>query len=84
MDAKLLEDAHILTHPIRYRIVELLTEQSMHIIALSRALAVKRGLVAYHLSKLQERGFVKSNYGTLVLLELEQRIKQLYACADLP
>ncbi len=73
MDAKLLEDAHVLMHPIRYRIVELLTGKPMHIDWISRALDVKRGLVAYHLLKLKERGFVKSNYGILILLELEQR-----------
>jgi hypothetical protein len=44
----------------------------MHIDWISRALDVKRGLVAYHLDTLQERGFVKSNYGLLMLLELEQ------------
>jgi len=49
-------------HPTRYRIVELLAEHPMHIDALSRALDVKRGLVAYHLAKLQERGFVTSKY----------------------
>jgi DNA-binding transcriptional ArsR family regulator len=60
-------------HPVRYRIVELLAEHPMHIDALSRALDEKRGLVAYHLLALQERGFVKSNYGLLMLLEPEQR-----------
>ena len=45
-DAKLLEDAHILMHPTRYRIVELLAEKPRHIDWISRALDVKRGLVA--------------------------------------
>jgi len=62
LEDKLLEDAHILTHPVRNRIMELLAEQPMHINALSRALDAKRGLVAYHLTTLQERGFVTSKY----------------------
>jgi len=73
IEGKLLEDAHILMHPIRYRILELLTKKPMHIDRISRALNVKSGLVAYHLNTLQERGFVESNYGILILLELEQR-----------
>jgi len=72
-EGKLLDDAHIFSHPVRDRIVELLAEKPMHIDALSRALDEKRMLVAYHLDTLQERGFVKSNYGILVLLEPEQR-----------
>jgi DNA-binding transcriptional ArsR family regulator len=72
-DAKLLEDAHVLLHPLRYRIVELLAEKPMHIDWISRALDLKRGLIAYHLMALQERGFVTSNYGRLILLEPEQR-----------
>ena len=35
-------------------------------------LDVNRGLVAYHLMALQERGFVKSDYNLLILPELEQ------------
>ncbi|MGC9443616.1 MAG: helix-turn-helix domain-containing protein [Candidatus Methanospirareceae archaeon] len=76
-EGKPLEDAHILTHPVRHRIVELLAKRPMPIDALSRALDEKRGLVAYHLDTLQEHGFVKSDYGLLLLLESEQRITAL-------
>jgi len=61
-DAKLLEDAHILMHPLRYRIVELLAEKPMHINALASALGMERRLVSYHLLKLEEHGFVTSEY----------------------
>jgi len=53
--------------------VELLAERPMHIEGISRALGAKRGLIAYHLLVLEERGFVKSNYGLIILLEPEQR-----------
>ena len=36
-DGKLLEDTHIVTHPVRFQIIELLADQPMHINALSRA-----------------------------------------------
>ena len=72
-EGKLLDDAHIFSHPVRHRIVELLAEKPMHIDALSRALDEKRMLVAYHLDTLQERGFVTSRYEIFLLLELEQR-----------
>ncbi|HDS44894.1 MAG TPA: hypothetical protein ENN68_02160 [Methanomicrobia archaeon] len=49
----------------------------MPIDALSRALDEKRMLVAYHLSTLQERGFVKSEYGIFLLQEPEQRVTAL-------
>jgi predicted transcriptional regulator len=62
-----------LLHPTRYRIVELLAERPRHIDGISRVLDVKKGLVAYHFMVLEERGFVKSNYGIFILLEPEQR-----------
>ena len=58
LEDKLLEDAHILTHPVRNRIMELLAEQPMHINALSRALFEERRLAAYHLATLEERGLL--------------------------
>jgi DNA-binding transcriptional ArsR family regulator len=82
MDAKLLEDAHIFTHPVRSRIIELLAEKPMHIDALSRALDEERMLVAYHLMALQERGFVKSNYEYLVLLNQRVTALRVYTVTD--
>jgi DNA-binding transcriptional ArsR family regulator len=62
MDEELLEDAHVLLHPIRYRIVELLTTSSMHINAISKAMKQERRLVTYHLQALEDHGFVSSKY----------------------
>ena len=62
LDVKLLEDAHVLLHPTRYRIVELLAEKPMHIDALATALGMEKRLVSYHLLKLEEHGFVTREY----------------------
>jgi len=62
LEGELLKDSHILLHPERYRIMELLAEKPMHISGLSRAMSEERRLVTYHLVKLEERGFVKSKY----------------------
>jgi predicted transcriptional regulator len=67
---------------VRYRLLELLAEKPMHIDGISRALDVKRRLVAYHLMALQERGFVKSNYGLLFLLEQRGMALKVYTMTD--
>jgi predicted ArsR family transcriptional regulator len=82
LDGKLLEDAHIVTHPVGSQIIELLAEKPMHIDALSRALAVERGLIAYHLTTLQERGFVKSKYGIFILLDQRVTALRVYRVTD--
>ena len=58
----LLKDVHVLLHPIRYRIVELLAEKPMHINQISNALGEERRLVSYHLLTLEEHGFLNSKY----------------------
>ena len=62
VEDKLVKDAHVLLHPIRYRIVEMLVEKPMHINAVSKALGSERRLISYHLLMLEEHGFVKSKY----------------------
>jgi DNA-binding transcriptional ArsR family regulator len=62
LEDNLIEDAHVLLHPIRFRIVELLMEKPMHINGISKALAEERRLVSYHLLALEECGFVNSRY----------------------
>jgi predicted ArsR family transcriptional regulator len=57
-----LKDAHVLLHPMRFRIVELLAKKPMHINELSNALGEERRLVSYHLLTLEEYGFVSSKY----------------------
>jgi DNA-binding transcriptional ArsR family regulator len=58
----LVTDAHILLHPIRYRIVELLADKPMHINEISKAMGEERRLVSYHLLTLEQYGFVSSKY----------------------
>jgi ArsR family transcriptional regulator len=58
----LVMDAHVLFHPIRFRIVELLAERQMYINELSNALGEDRRHVSYHLRTLEEYGFVSSKY----------------------
>ncbi len=58
----LVKEVHVLLHPMRYRIVELLAEKPMHINAICKALGEERRLVSYHLLTLEEYGFLNSNY----------------------
>ncbi|RZN42872.1 MAG: ArsR family transcriptional regulator [Methanophagales archaeon ANME-1-THS] len=62
IDPTLVEEAHVLLHPIRFRIVELLAERPMHINELAKAMEEERRLVSYHLLTLEEYGFVSSKY----------------------
>jgi predicted transcriptional regulator len=62
LDEVLLEDSHIFLHPVRYRLLELLEGQPLHPNALSSTLGMERRLLAYHLAKLEDRGFVTSRY----------------------
>ncbi len=62
MEEELVKDAHVLLHPVRFRIVELLMEKSMHINEISKAMGEERRLVSYHLLTLEEHGFVESRY----------------------
>jgi DNA-binding transcriptional ArsR family regulator len=58
----LVKEAHVLLHPIRFRIVELLIKEPLHINAISKAMGEERRLVSYHLMSLEEAGFVDSKY----------------------
>jgi DNA-binding PadR family transcriptional regulator len=63
MEDQLVKEAHVLMHPIRFKIVELLAVQPMHINAISKALEEKKKkLVSYHLNILEAYGFVNSRY----------------------
>ncbi|RZN39569.1 MAG: ArsR family transcriptional regulator, partial [Methanophagales archaeon ANME-1-THS] len=56
------QEAHILLHPIRYRILELLATKPMYISELSKALGEDRRFIPYHLRLLEEHGFLSSKY----------------------
>ena len=62
LEDTLVKDAHVLLHPIRFRIVELLAEKPLHINGISKAMGEERRLVSYHLLTLEEYGFVSSKY----------------------
>ncbi|MBN1454935.1 MAG: winged helix-turn-helix transcriptional regulator [Methanomicrobia archaeon] len=62
MEDTIVKDAHVLLHPIRFRIVELLADNPMHINGISKAMGEERRLVSYHLLTLEEYGFVNSKY----------------------
>jgi predicted transcriptional regulator len=58
----LVKEAHILLHPIRYRILELLAKKPMYISELSKALGEDRRFIPYHLRLLEQHGFLSSKY----------------------
>jgi predicted transcriptional regulator len=62
MEDELVKDAHVLLHPIRFRIIELLAEKPLHINGISKEMGEERRLVSYHLLTLEEYGFVDSKY----------------------
>jgi len=62
MEEEKVKEAHVILHPIRFRIIELLSEKQMHVSELSKALAEERRLISYHLDILEEYGFVQSKY----------------------
>lgn len=62
LEGRVLEEAHILLHPIRFRIVELLAEGPKYVNELAKALGEERRLVSYHLLTLEAYGFVLSRY----------------------
>jgi predicted transcriptional regulator len=62
VEDKLVKEAHVILHPIRFRIVELLTEKPMHVSEISTTLGEERRLISYHLDTLEEYGFVTSKH----------------------
>jgi len=62
IEDELIKEIHVLLHPIRFRIVELLADKQMHINEISNALGEERRLVSYHLLTLEEHGFLDSKY----------------------
>ncbi len=62
VEDKLVKEAHVILHPIRFRIVELLAEKPMHVSEISKTLGEERRLISYHLDTLEEYGFVTSKH----------------------
>ncbi len=82
IEDELLKDIHVLLHPIRYRIVELLAEKPMHINRISNALGEERRLVSYHLLTLEEHGFLNSNYEISELPKLKGKAIRKYKVTE--
>ena len=59
----LLKEAHILLHPLRYRIAASLAERSLNLQELIDTLGEDRRLISYHLLILEEHGFVSGKFG---------------------
>jgi DNA-binding transcriptional ArsR family regulator len=78
----LIRDAHVLLHPIRFRIVELLAEKPLHINAISKAMGEERRLVSYHLLALEEAGFVASKYEISELPKSKGKAIRVYWVTD--
>lgn len=63
-----LELGNILIHPIRYRIIKAIKEkQKLYIQELADILGINRRMVSFHLSTLNQYGFVEGNYEVLRL-----------------
>jgi predicted ArsR family transcriptional regulator len=82
IEDKLVKEAHVLVHPIRFRIVELLLKKSMHINEISKALGEERRLVSYHLDLLEEYGFVNSKHELSTQPKLKGRAIRTYWVTD--
>ena len=78
----LVTDAHVLLHPIRFRIVELLPEKPLHINKISIAMGVERRLVTYHLEMLEESGFLTSKYEISEEKKSKGKALRIYTVTD--
>jgi predicted transcriptional regulator len=58
----MMTEAHLILHPIRFRLLQLLSERQMYVSELSKALAEERRLLSYHLDILEQYGFVQSKH----------------------
>lgn len=81
-DDDLLKDIHVLLHPIRFRIVELLAEKPMHINEISKVLGGERQLVSYHLLTLEECGFLSSDYEISNIGESKEKAIRKYRVTE--
>ncbi|HUV02805.1 MAG TPA: winged helix-turn-helix domain-containing protein [Desulfobacteria bacterium] len=82
LEEKLVKDAHVLLHPIRFRILELLKEKPMHINAISIAMGMERRLVTYHLAILEEYGFLTSKYEISLEKKSKGKALRIYTVTD--
>jgi DNA-binding transcriptional ArsR family regulator len=62
IDNRLMRDVHVLLHPTRYKIAELLSEKPMNIRELRESMRKEKRLISYHLFILEEHGFVNGEF----------------------
>jgi predicted ArsR family transcriptional regulator len=64
MGSSAIEDIHILTHPLRYRIAETLTKskEPMFIGQIAEAVRADARLVSFHLATMLDYGFVEGEW----------------------
>jgi ArsR family transcriptional regulator len=60
IDASVVEPLKVLAEPLRWRIVELLSEEELCVCHLVEELGVAQPLVSHHLRVLREAGFVET------------------------
>jgi predicted ArsR family transcriptional regulator len=59
---EVLSDAGCIFHPVRFRIVRLLTKKKLSISGMAKRLRIDRGVAAFHLATLENHGLVKKEY----------------------
>lgn len=59
---RVIEDPRIITHPIRWQILELLNVKPTHGMFMSALALTIKAPVAYHINLLEEHGLVTSEY----------------------
>ena len=82
IEDEFLKDVHVLGHPIRFRIMDLLAEKPMYINEISKTLGEERRLVSYHLHILEKCGFLKSNYEISDQLKSKGKAIRKYKVAE--
>lgn len=76
---KLAKKLDALSHPLRLKIVALLTGGEMYLSEIANHLGVSRALTKIHLKKLEKTGLVRSK---IVLVEGEARALRYYNLQD--
>lgn len=82
IEDRLVKEAHVLGHPVRFRIVKLLAEKPQHIAGISKAMEEERRLVHQHLDILEKYGFVSSEYEISEAIKSEGKVIRIYQATD--
>lgn len=81
--SELYRDVVVAVHPLRLKIMTLLEEKpKLHINAIAESINEDRRLVSYHLSVLEEHGFVRSSFQILKKAASKGRIGRVYELTE--